>query len=455
MTLLIFSPVVMPEKPPRLYEFAISLDEGAFYAQELQTLFLQLIFHDLEAGDVLLLVDPIRRERICLLEIDHKLAGKPPHLRKKLLPKLHGKELQQIGVFFTALQQKVPSDGPTEPESLFGYLRSAALLRHEFPNHRKHLIFLGNFITPHENPLFSLVDRVPSLSHLQSSESVFGTVGEEKLLTDMAVHVILSPDWREFSPHQIERHHSLLKDFVAAWIDQTGGELHSFAGHIHHLLGLPTGNFVPILPLEQVTDQPLQSMVFQPMTVTEETYTTETGEEKTFTAVEMEQALYQDVSNSTQPPPINLDDPEVDTVGFLSIGVRWQEPIDIDLYVQVGNDDELSFRKGQSSQYHGIHIRDHTRSPEQNGFETILYQEIPVDLRDIKPIFLNHYGGTARNTPFVVELRVMFKGQLYWKKFQMQSKHGNRSSGSRYNSPHWLAVNIRELVQRNPQTVNR
>ena len=148
--------------------------------------------------------------------------------------------------------------------------------------------------------------------------------------------------------------------------------------------------------------------------------------------------------------PIDLDDPQAETKGFLSLGITWLEPCDVDIYVTIEGDKELSYKRVASRKYGGRHLKDHRSAPMKRGYESCVFTK-KINLRDLNPIWLNFYSGSAPDG-IHGELRLRWGDDIYLYPFEIKSNEGNGGRGPREGSPHWLKIDPRDIL--NPSEPN-
>lgn len=424
--------------PPQTAQKPVTIDLAldpigiSSHRDALKVLLNDLLMEKLEAGDTVLITDPATRQRLWSITLSPLLTGKTTQQRRLILSKAHSRELAQLKKVIQSLEQ---SSSEGTPAPLYPYLFASAALRGEFPQNDIHLVFLGNPISDHPNPLFSFKNRYLSDGHFSNSLSPYNTIGQEQFLKGFFVHVIHSPDLREFSAISPDRHRRKTQRFAALFCKHTSAQLLSFGGTLEHLRNIRT--LSPLHPEVQVDpdDQKLRSYEFLPPQVAAAPESTTTPEATRGTSlIAQETALYQQLEPEDRPPILNIDDPTQDLTGHLSVGVRWEVNADIDIYVQVAGGKELSYLRQRDSKYEGVFLKDHRSKPSMMGFETVVFQQ-PVPLRELQPIWINLFSGSVAG-PFEVEIRLQFGEHIYTHTVTMNCTQGNGGEGHRSTDAH-------------------
>jgi hypothetical protein len=129
--------------------------------------------------------------------------------------------------------------------------------------------------------------------------------------------------------------------------------------------------------------------------------------------------------------------------GNLAIGIKWNCQCDLDLYSALDPDDTPLSYKHPSSDY-GQHLKDYLSPPPDSGtkeYETVEFDQPISNIRDVI-VRVNFYSGHVRQGP-EFEIRVMFNGVLYFKKYAIASTSGNQGGDD---PTRWVDINLADVV---------
>ena len=372
------------------------------------------------SGDIVTLVDSKGGLRMSTLKITEEMASSPnPNARSTWLMKQQAAEVKKAKTF---LDNPSASNGSGD---FVRWVRSLELRKTEFPGVDKvEAVHFGSpLVTQPE--AYSMVNRYPSDAFLfQSDSNLLSTIGKEKSLQGMNLHVVHSADLKEFSERNRDLHQKKIHRFYGFFIGNLGGNLASFAGTSDHLKAVATTKF-PKLDYGVVENRDGKPVVYEILTP----------------QLEKRDASRQ---NSLWESKIdkNPQSPQRTTAPF-DIGISWNQNLDLDLYVMPDGDQELSFQKTSSAKYAGRFVKDITALPGTNGFETITYDG-DVPLRLVR-VYVNHYAGTS-NVLTEVELRIRTGGATFFKKFRLPPGQGTRGAGNRESNPAWFKVDLAQVL---------
>lgn len=304
------------------------------------------------------------------------------------------------------------------------WVRSLELRKTEFPGVNKiEAVYFGSpLVTQPE--AYSMTSRYPSDAFIFKADgNLFSTIGKEKTLQGIDVHVVHSAGLTEFSERNRDFHQQKIRRFYGLFLGNLGGNLASFTGAADHLKAVATTSF-------QKMDYGNPDHNGKPIIYEVLTPQLEAIDDS------RQSSLWANKIQANPPPPQRLTAP-------FDIGITWNQNLDLDLYVQPEGDQELSFQKTSSAKYVGRFVKDITALPGTNGFETITYDG-DVPLRLVR-VYVNHYAGTS-NVPTSVELRIRTGGATYFKKFSLPAGQGTRGGGNRDAHPSWVRVDIPQIL---------
>lgn len=372
------------------------------------------------SGDIVTLVDSKGGLRMSTLKITEEMASSPnPNARTTWLIK---QQTAEVGRAKTFLGNPSASNGSGD---FVRWVRSLELRKTEFPGVNKvEAVHFGSpLVTQPE--AYSMVNRYPSDAFLfKADNSLFSTIGKEKTLQGITIHIVHSPGLMEFSERNRDYHGQKIRRFYGLFVGNLGGNLASFSGTADHLKSILTTNF-PKVDYGQVENRDGKPVIFEVLTPQ-----LEASDEK------RQSSLWANKIQANPPPPQRTTAP-------FDIGITWNQNTDLDLYAMPDGDQELSFQKTASTKYVGRFVKDITALPGTNGFETITYDG-DVPLRSVR-VYVNHYAGTA-SVPTEVELRVRTGGATFFKKFRLPPGQGTRGAGNRESNPAWFKVDLAQVL---------
>ena len=410
----------------------VNLSRTAPPPRNLEPILATLLFEDLQAGDTLIIAEGQNLTDLATITIDAKTARLPLSARKKMISHRYKRELNAIRQFLREAQR----GGQAPGQNLLSALEAVALKRQEFRHYHVKAVWIGSPIIANPNPLFSMThSRYPNDAHLLTgSDSIYSTPDTlKRSLAGVEVHIIHSPDSREFSPHATTRHRDKIRRFWSLLLGQRQGKLASFASNANHLARLRSTAFTPITFELDRSDTKLRSIQFQTPRELEAEH-------------EREATLFAPVENisSVQTQP--------DTPQPLEIELRWNTPgVDLDLYVTIkGDDEELSYKRQASTVYRGRHHKDYRSRPGKGRFETVSYDR-PLKLSDIQSIFVNVYTVRSRNRKrnnerIDAEIRIKHGEKLYAHSLVFTTSKGSKGAGNRRSHPAWKEIVIGEII---------
>lgn len=384
----------------------------------------QFITHNLNmisSGDVFILVDTLTNQRVVTIVANSELSTNDDVARRtKLLIKYYPQEIGALRSFLKRPQ--VSGEG-----NILRFLSNLEPLKAQYQNMKIRVSYFGTPINK-EPAAFTLENSYPSDGNLFDPNSVYATVNKQGVLKGMDIHIIHSQGLQEFSAVAKDMHIEKLKRFYAIYVSQMGGQLKSFQSNSQPLFGWKNTNYQSII--YEVNRNENKTMMIElraPQRI---------QEDKQVLANLWESKVSVNPSAPAQ------------TTGALTLGIKWNRDVDIDLYSKASTDDkELFFGENNAPKFGGRHLKDITNLAglsATNGFETITYSGT-VDTSKMLPIYINHYAGKS-NQPIDIELRAMFDGKIYFKKFRFPAGNGTSGKGNRDTDLSWAKVNLAELM---------
>lgn len=278
---------------------------------------------------------------------------------------------------------------------------------------------------------WSMTDRFyPSDALLKTrrTETPFGVIGSEKLLTGMTLHFCSADGPAEFVSVE---HEERVKRWWTLWATAQSGKIGTFTYDIttcSRRFRESTSAGQAVYSLAR-GDKPEMLRVPAPMPLALPASMEEPGE----------YFLRDDVPISRTPPAT--------TTGIAWIGLKWNAPCDVDLYARAeGSSQWLFFGHVRTGE--GFFNKDHLSATGEKQFEYIEFFK-PIDLSKTE-VAINLYSGTLATAPEGV-IRVWFGGQVYEQPFKLAAKSGN---GGRLpmTGQHWLRIDLRQVVGLSPST---
>jgi hypothetical protein len=138
--------------------------------------------------------------------------------------------------------------------------------------------------------------------------------------------------------------------------------------------------------------------------------------------------------------------------GTAWIGIQWQDPIDLDLYVRCNSSSPFLFFANQHS-FEGHHNYDY-RMGSGKEFETV---DLTTPCADISKadVFVNFYEGVVRASPKGV-FAIEFNGGIYKANFEIPALTGNRGQGlsmqGTMDAPYWVKIDLPTVLKLNART---
>jgi hypothetical protein len=298
------------------------------------------------------------------------------------------------------------------------------------PERRAEVLLIGSPIYfDKRDGRWAMTDRFyPSdaLLRTKRTESPFGTIGTEKLLSGMTLHFCWPNGQAEFVSVE---HEERVKRWWSLWTTAQGGKVGTFTTDIsvcaRRFREGTSGGQTVYAPGRD--EKPEMLRVAAPMPVALPASMDQPGE----------YFLRDDVPISRTPPTI--------TTGIAWIGLKWNAPCDVDLYARAESSSQWLFF-GHVRTNEGFFNKDHLSATGEKQFEYIEFFK-PIDLTKSE-VAINLYSGNLAVPPEGV-IRVWFGGQVYEQPFKLAAKSGN---GGRFpmTGPQWLKVDLRQVVGLNP-----
>jgi len=370
-------------------------------------------------GDTVMLTDPRSGVRVAAIGISEEIAeANTPAARTNWLTKKFGNQIAQMKRFLTDTAAPVNGTG-----DFTRFVRSLELRKAEFPGQPIQEAFFGSPLQT-EPAALSMVNRYPADSFLLMRDSIFSIVGHERALQGITIHVVHSPALSEFSDRNRDFHQSRVKRFYGMFVNQQGGNLASFSGSPEHLRRIADGDF-PRVEYGRPDMGDGKPTIFEVLSP----------------AIErQDKKLQASLWESTAAP--NPRKPKRPAAP-VDVGITWNRNVDLDIYVQVADDNELYFGRTESTKFGGRFLKDITALPGTNGFETVTYAN-DVPLKGLQ-VYVNHYGGTSESS-VDIELRIRVDGEIYAKKLQLPAGRGTQGGGNRNADPSWIRVNVPAIL---------
>jgi hypothetical protein len=371
-------------------------------------------------GDVVTVFDSTSGLRVATIKVTDEMDASPnPNARTTWLMKQQGGEVAKAKKF---LADQATASGSGD---FVRWIRSLEVRKAEFPGVQRFSgVFFGSpLVTAPE--AYSMKNRYPSDAFLFMPDvSLFSTLGKEKALSNVDIHVVHSPGLAEFSERNRDYHQTRIKRFYGLFISTMGGSLASFGGTADHLKNISKTAYPKVSygAAEKNDGKPIIYEVQSPQLERQDT-----GRQK---------SLWEGTIDKNPTAPTRQSAP-------FDIGITWNRNVDLDIYVMPPGDKELSFQKTTSEKYNGRFLKDIVSLPGTNGFETVVYDS-DVPFRELR-VYINHYAG-ASNEPIDGELRIRIEGATYAKKFRFPPGQGTRGQGSRDSSPAWMKIEIAKVV---------
>lgn len=136
------------------------------------------------------------------------------------------------------------------------------------------------------------------------------------------------------------------------------------------------------------------------------------------------------------------------TVKELSVGLKWQAEVDLDIHVRRKPSDKWIFF-GYARAPYGKHRKDYLSAPlvHSNSLETVdLYGD--MDVRQLE-VAVNFYSGKAGADGVKGVVRIFVKGKTYEAPFHIKASSGNKGVGrnKRASSKHWAVFDPVKIVK--------
>lgn len=384
----------------------------------------QFITHNLNkmnTGDVFILVDTQTNQRVATIVGNSELSASDEVARRTmLLVKYYPQEVNALRNFL----KRPPALGEG---NILRFLSNLEPLKAQYPNMRIRVAYFGTPINK-EPAAFTLENSYPSDGNFFDPNSVYSTVNKKGILKEMDIHIIHSQGLGEFSTVAKDMHIEKLKRFYAIYVSQMGGQLKSFQSNSQSLFGWKNTNYQSIIyEVGRSENKAMMIELRAPQRI---------QEDKQVIANLWDSKISANPSAPTK------------TSGALTLGIKWNRDVDVDLYSKASVDDkELFYGENNAPKFGGRHLKDITNLAglsATNGFETITYSGA-VDISKMPPIYINHYAGKS-DQPIEVELRALFDGKAYFKKFRLPAGNGTSAKGNRNTDPSWIKVTLAELM---------
>lgn len=421
------------------YVFSVAKNISNEQKVQVKEVVTHLLMEQAKGGDTIIIFDAASRKRLVTLTLGDELSNAMGNMRQKMLKKFHRKELAALGQFLNHLQGTTNSK---DKPHLLRMLHDLETLKFELPASQIKFVYLADLLVNDEkNPALSMTKgKYPADSYLKTV-GLFGTKGKENLLKGIDVFLVHPGQEAFFNVQHLER----VKRFYALFLEGTGAVLRSFSSSANYLKKLDS-EFPPIrYEIDEIDakGQPRTYELTEPRIIKQSS----THQGASIHTPHENLIIWQELGSGYAPPELDLNNPEIELIGMVSIGITWDANVDLDIYVRHLDDDkELSFQNTKSGRLKGIFVRDITSHPATNGFETVFYK-IPVNLKRFNnPIAVNFYGGESSRA-INGEIRLLFDDSIYLKKFRINARYGNKGKGNRHNNQHWLCFSIQEIIE--------
>lgn len=389
---------------PLYVEFAVSNKlspvDGERVKKEIIHVFLNRICHP---KDTLIVVDALEQRQVTRFVLHEKIQGCSNKYNKWKV-QLNKAAIAKLNWYFSQVVGK--NQDHVADLMIPDVLDSTSERIREYHGYAYEIVLWGSpLYVDRRNGAYSMHRAFPSDAHLTSQVSVFSTAGREGSLEGAQVHVV--HDGSFFN----DIHRTKTKRFWTLYMQKRGASLVTYGRDgVANRLG-----------------QRLEP--YQASANTSET------KEYMYSVRRTKIDMWKDIP--TPPPPASTEG------GNLAIGIKWSCECDLDLYSALNPDDVPLSYKNPSSGY-GQHLKDYLAPPSDSGtkeYETVEYDQPVSNIRDVLTR-VNFYSGRASRGP-AFEIRVMFNGALYYKKYKIKATSGNRGE----NDPRrWTDINLAEIV---------
>jgi hypothetical protein len=389
---------------PLYVEFAVSNKlsavDGERAKKEIVHVFLNHLCHP---KDALVVVDALAQQQVTRFIMHEKIRDCSKKYNKWKV-QLNKAAIAKLNWYFSQVVGKNKEN--VADLMIPDVLDSTAERIREFPGHAYEVVLWGSpLYVDRRNGVYSMYHAFPSDAHLTSQISVFSTVGREGSLNGAKVHIV--HDGSFFN----DIHRIKTKRFWTLYMQKRGASLVTYGR-------------------DGVTNRIGQNL--QPY---RETLNESETKEYMYSVRRTKIDMWKDIP---QPPP-----PASTESGNLAIGIKWNCNCDLDLYSALNPDDvPLSYK--HSSNNYGQHLKDYLAPPPGSGtkeYETVEYDQPVNSIRNVLTR-VNFYSGRApRGAEF--EIRVMFNGALYYKKYKIEATSGNQGGDD---PRRWVDVNLAEVV---------
>ncbi len=311
---------------------------------------------------------------------------------------------------------------------------------------RVHVILIGS---PHfvslEEPGFNTREAFPSDAHLAADprDSVFGIASKRQALTGVSVH------WAYFRDCFVnDFHKGRLGRFWSLFVRGQGGACSTFAPHV----GLAFQR-----AKQGITEPFLRAEVDPNETKVEMRHVSLRATPVWFPPTNQVPARLPDTATSpvtqTSPRLSAASLPVAPRTGITGIGIMWSAPgCDFDLWVKpTPTARDLYFGHTQSPE--GRYYHDYRDRNQGVDYEYVELKN-PVDLRQVKA-YVNFFKGAAANPSGLVVLH--YGDRTYQASFTLRAPSGNQAAArdQRAQSPHWVEIDLMQLLQAAAATPNR
>ena len=311
---------------------------------------------------------------------------------------------------------------------------------------RVHVILIGS---PHfvslEEPGFNTRDAFPSDAHLAADprDSVFGIASKRQALTGVTVH------WAYFRDCFVnDFHKGRLGRFWSLFVRGQGGACSTFAPHV----GLAfqrakQGITEPFLRAEVDPNETKVEMRQVSLRATPVWFPPTNQVPTRVSATPVQPA-------PKSAPRLTAESlPVAPRTGITGIGIMWSAPgCDFDLWVKpTPTARDLYFGHIQSPE--GRYYHDYRDRNQGVDYEYVELKN-PVDLHQAKA-YVNFFKGAAANPSGLVVLH--YGDRTYQGSFTLRAQSGNQAADrdQRGQSPHWVEIDLMQLLQSAPNTPNR
>lgn len=416
---------------PDLFEVVVDRSQDTTEVEHLVTHWIQ---NELAPNDVLIITDAATNQRIVTLRLSSQLTGVSAAVRRKVLLKLHRAELATITRYFQSL---TPS--ATSP-SLFEYLEGLQTRSAEFPHHQIHVIWTGPIMFDHATTGMGPC-RYPSDAYISHPTSPWWQ--GKYTFKNIQFHLITQT--LSDCPDQKELHREKIQSFYAKYFHALRGSLRSFQTRFDHLRNIKDIDFPPIQ--EDYDPDESKPLVSYRLSATTTDQKKETPPSEKTESIPTDPNTMTDCSPTVlwnqplrTPQPINLHEERL-----LKIGIRWNAPIDLDLWVKLQGDDRaLSWRQPTSDHFQGRHHKDYRSAPKEEAFEMVSYAR-PVALDAIELLAINHYSG-SNDQPLTAHIRLWFGEDVYEHHFIIPPGTGSAGEGKEHpEHPSWVHLQLADF----------